>query len=63
MAMRLGASSPKTRVMKVSATVTSTIATGGAAVPKTVLSGGINGWARETAAVAEARNPAKVIPI
>ena len=62
MAMRFGASSPKTSVKKARATVTTTTATGRAALPSRSRSGGMSGSARLTAATAEARNPAKVIP-
>jgi hypothetical protein len=62
MAMRFGASSPITSVTNVSATVTSTIAVGSAAAPRK-LSGSTSGRDRDTAAAAEARNPASVMPI
>ena len=62
MAIRLGASSPKTRVTKVSTRVTSTIATGSAAPPRKP-SGATSGLASDTAAAAEARKPARVMPI
>ena len=62
MAIRFGASSPKTRVTKVRARVTATMATVSAASPNTP-SSGTSGLARETAAAAEARKPARVIPI
>lgn len=61
-AIRLGASSPKTRVTKVSTRVTSTMATVSAAPPRKP-SSGTSGLASETAAAAEARNPARVMPI
>ena len=61
-AIRLGASSPKTRVTKVSTRVTSTMATGSAARPSTS-SNGVRGRASDTAAAAEARKPARVMPI
>ena len=59
--MRLGASSPKTRVRKVSTIVTRTTATACAAPPRK-LSNGVSGVASATAAVAEARKPARVMP-
>ena len=62
MAIRFGASSPKTRVTKVSARVTATMATVSAASPNTP-SSGTSGLASETAAAAEARKPASVMPI
>jgi hypothetical protein len=62
MAIRFGASSPITRVTKVSAIVTSTMATGWAAVPRKP-SGSTSGRDSDTAAAAEARKPASVIPI
>ena len=62
MATRLGANSPSTNVTKVNMAVTSTTATGRAAPPRKA-SGPTSGWASETAAAADARNPASVMPI
>jgi integrase len=60
-AMRFGASSVNTT--KVSTNVAPTIATGRAARPTTPLNGSTSGSANATAAVADARKPARVIPI
>lgn len=62
MASRFGASSPNARVRKVSTRVTTAMATGSAAPPRKA-NAGASGSASATAAVAEARNPAKVMPI
>jgi hypothetical protein len=62
MAIRFGASSPNTRVTKVSTMVTSTIAVGWAAAPRKP-SGSTSGWDSDTAAAADARKPASVMPI
>jgi hypothetical protein len=62
MAIRFGASSPSTRVMKVRIRVTTMMATASAAVP-TKLNAGTSGLASEVAANAEARKPARVMPI
>ena len=62
MATRFGANSPKTRVTNVSASVTRTMDSGSAALP-TKLSSGTSGLASDTAAAAEARKPARVMPI
>lgn len=61
-AIRFGANSPKTRVRKVSTMVTRTIETGSAADPRKP-SGSTSGAESETAAAAEARKPARVMPI
>src|SRR5512133_1299832 len=59
-AIRLGASSPTTSDAKLSTMVTTTMAAGSAQVPRNE-----SGWTRgrDTAATAEARNPARVMPI
>ena len=61
-ANRFGANSPNTSVNRASTRVIRKIAVGRAAPPRNP-SGPINGSANETAAVAEARNPARVMPI
>ncbi len=61
-AMRLGASSPNTSVRYDSTSVTTMIDTGPAAPPRK-LSGSSSGTASDTAAAAEARKPASVMPI
>ncbi len=61
-AMRFGASSPNTSVMYDSSRVTATTDAGPAAPPRKP-SGASSGSASETAAAADARNPASVIPI
>ena len=62
MAIRLGASSPKTSVRYDRMSVTMMIDVGPAAPPRK-LSGASSGSASETAAAAEARKPARVMPI
>ena len=59
--MRFGANSPRTSVTNVSRMVTRTIADGRAAAPRDS-SGPTSGSASETAATADARKPARVIP-
>ena len=61
-AIRFGASSPTTRVKNVSTMVTSTVATVSAALPRK-LSGPTSGLASDPAADADARKPARVMPI
>ena len=61
-AIRFGASSPSTSVTKVRMMVTTTTETGSAADPRNP-SGPTSGAARDTAAAAEARKPASVMPI
>jgi len=62
-AIRFGASSPTTSVRYDRTRVTAMIATGSAAPSSNGVSSGTNGSASATAAVAEARNPARVMPI
>ena len=62
MAMRLGASSPTTSVTKARASVVAMMATGSAAPPRND-SDGAHRSPSDTAAVAEARKPASVMPI
>jgi hypothetical protein len=62
MATRFGASSPNTNVTYDNARVTTMIDAGPAALPRNP-SGSSNGSASDTAAVADARNPARVMPI
>ena len=62
MATRFGASSPNTRVTYDKSRVTRMIDTGPAAPPRK-LSGSSSGSASDTAAAADARKPASVMPI
>ena len=61
-AMRFGANSPNTNVMYDSTSVTTMIDAARVAPPRNP-SGASSGSANDTAAAAEARNPASVIPI